>query len=249
MTEKQQKSFTGFMKRYSLVSYKNKNKPAIFYSLWGIRSLLKHNSLAIIIWRGSDIIKMRNKLKIIKKKKNVYHIAISSFIMNDLNSVGIPYVFIPLVGADVEDFKPAPLGDEIYTYVPFNSNKHNIRYNLEMITKIKKKCKYKINIIKKQQYSRKKLIKLYKRCFCGLRLTKHDGLPNQVIEMGLMGRRSFYNGDIPTSIKWSNNNVNQIIENIDEESKKIGTIDNRVVLKIKKYINVGEQWLKINYWI
>jgi hypothetical protein len=53
---------------------------------------------------------------------------------------------------------------------------------------------------------------VYSQCFLNLRLTPHDGCPNTNIEMGLMGRRSIYNGDLPASIPWTS--VDDICQNI-----------------------------------
>lgn len=253
MTKHQQKVFSGFMKRFSLKPYKDKRSPAVFYSCWGIRDLSKHKSLAVVVWRGTDVVRTKQKLDYVKNMKNVYHVAISSFIMKDLDEAGIPYKFIPLTGADMSIFKPEPLGDEIYTYIPSlydskSAKKYKVRYNYNLVKEIKKKCKYKINIVTgTEQYAKKELKDIYKKCFCGLRLTKHDGLPNQVIEMGLMGRKSFYNGNIPGSIKWDSN-VDNIIENIEKEYENVGKTNISLSQQIKKFIDVGDDWLNTKFW-
>lgn len=244
----QEKTFKNFFKKCSLKKYSNINKPAIFFSLWNFRSIKKHKSFALIIWRGSDIIKMERKLKSIKKMNNVYHVAISSYIAKDLEKYNIKYKFIPVVGVDLKYFKPTLMGNEIYAYVPnTNPKKYYERYGMEIIKKIQKKCKYKINIVFNNQYHRKELVKIYDKCFCGLRMTKHDGLPNQVIEMGLMGRRSFYNGNIPGSIKWDTN-VEKIVPDIEQEAKKINTISYKHSEEIRKFIDIGDKWLDTDYW-
>lgn len=244
----QEKTFKNFFKKYSLKKYNNKDKPSIFFSLWNFRFIKEHKFFALIIWRGTDIIKMGKKLKEIKKMKNVYHIAISSYIAKDLDKYDIKYKFIPVVGVSLKYFKPTLMGDEIYAYVPnINPKKYHERYGMEIIRKIQTKCKYKINIVYVDQYSRKELVKVYERCFCGLRMTKHDGLPNQVIEMGVMGRRSFYNGNIPGSIKW-NTNVEKIVQDIEEEAKKINTINYEYSEEIRKFIDIDDKWLDTNYW-
>ena len=255
MTQHQKKVFSGFMKKYSLSSYKDKNSPAVFYSLWGMRNLSLHRSFAIIVWRGTDIVKIdKNKIKKIKQMKNVYHVAISSYIAKDLDKLNIPYKFIPLVGADVNNFEPVPLGEEIYAYIPNVNhpqvkNKYRKRYNYELIKKIKNKCKFKINITNgERQYNRKEIKEIYGRCFCGFRFTKHDGLPNQVIEMGLLGRKSFYNGDVPGSIHWNEKNIDEILENIEKEAKKIGKVNYNISKQIREFIDVGDEWLNIKYW-
>ena len=241
--------FSHFYKKYNLKRYYSSYKPAIFFSLWGYGALKNHKSFALVVWRGTDVLKMGERLRNIRKKKNVHHVAISSYIEKDLDKYGIKYKSIPIVGGNNKYFKPCKMGEEIYTYVPSdNIAKYHLRYGMKVINKIRDRCKYKINIIKfSKQYSKKKLAKIYERCFCGLRMTKHDGLPNQVIEMGLMGRKSFYNGNIPGSIKWDKN-IDNIVENLEEESKKINTTDYNYAKEIKNYINVGDEWLDTDFW-
>jgi len=239
----------GFMNKYYLKPYYDRRSPSFFYGLWATRNVEKHKSLSVIIWRGTDIVKNKHILYRLKKKKNIKHIAISSYIANDLKKYGIKYKFIPIVTTNIKDFNLYPLGNEIYAYLPDHNPKYFKRYGSKYVELIQKKCKYKINISRSfKHYSRKNLIKIYERCFCGFRFTSHDGLPNQVIEMGLMGRRSFYNGNIPGSIKWDKNNIDGILENIEKEAKKIGTIDNKYSDKVRKFIDVGDKWLYTEFW-
>ena len=244
------KKFSYFFKKYSLKDYQNPKLPSIFFSLWNKGALKKHKSFALIIWRGSEILKLGNKLAIFKKKKNIYHVAISSYIARDLEKYGIKYKYLPIVGLDMKYFKPCPLGKEIYTYIPSNfSSKYHPRYGMKIVNQIKKMCKYKININNSPtNFKRKKIIDIYKKCFCSLRMTKHDGLPNQVIEMGLMGRKSFYNGDIPGSIKWKKNNIDDILENIEKEAEKIGTTDTIYSKEISNFIDIHDCWLNTDFW-
>ncbi len=240
--------FSYFFKRYNLKNYDSKNKPSIFFSLWGYGALKRHKSFALVIWRGTDILKVKEQMESIKKMKNVYHVAISSYIIKDLDRYGIKCKFIPIVGVNNKYFRPCPMGDEIYVYLPSHNTKYYERYGASVVKKIEKKCKYKINIVPFGKYTRKQLIKIYGRCFCGLRMTKHDGLPNQVIEMGLMGRKSFYNGNIPGVINWNEKNIDQILENIETEACKIGTTDYNYSEQIHNFINVGNKWLDTTFW-
>jgi len=63
-----------------------------------------------------------------------------------------------------------------------------------------------------------------------------------------MGRRTIYNGDIPGSISWNKNNIDEIIKNIDIESQKIGTINYEVSNNIKNFIDVKNDWLDTKFW-
>lgn len=239
--------FSHFFKKNSFKKYRNPKEPSVFFSLWGYAPIRDHKSFAIIVWRGTDIVKMDKKLRTISKMKNVYHVAISSYISKDLDRYGIKHKFIPIVGVKNKIFRPDIMGDEIYAYAP-PGKKYYERYGFKIVDEIRKRCKYKVNIIKSSsQYDRKDLMKIYSRCFCGLRFTKHDGLPNQVIEMGLMGRRSFYNGNIPGSIKW-NGNIDEIMKDIDKEAKRIGTIDYEYARQISDFVDVKDDWLDTNFW-
>ena len=233
---------------HGLSDYIDPKKPTFFYGLYrkDIELMEKHKSLLVLIWRGSDIFQPGHLDSVKKTKTNVKHVAISSFICKDLDEVGIKYTYLPLVGRPVFDIKPKPLGSEIYIYLP--KTRHDF-FNADIVKQIKKKCKYKINIATNiNHYSRKELLKVYERCFCGLRLSNHDGLPNQVIEMGLMGRRCIHNGELPGSIKWDKNNVDEIVDNINNEAKNIVNINKCLYKDMKKFIYVGKEWLYLDYW-
>jgi len=62
-----------------------------------------------------------------------------------------------------------------------------------------------------------------------------------------MGRKSFYNGNIPGSIRW-NNDINKTIKNVKKEAIKINTIDYDYANEINNFINVGEKWLSTEFW-
>ncbi len=242
-----EEKFSYFFKKYSLTKYRDHYAPTIFFSGWKMGPIKNHKGFGLVIWRGSDI--NEKKLSALKKKKNIFHLAISSFIEDDLKKSGIKYKFLPIVGKKMSYYNVRPLGDEIYTYIPdVHPGKYHERYGMKIVKKIQKSTKYKINIIGAMKYSRKELADIYGRCFCGLRMTKHDGLPNQVIEMGLMGRRSFYNGNIPGSIKWNKNNIDGIVSNIEKEAENIGSVNEEYASSIRDFIAIGDNWLDVGFW-
>jgi hypothetical protein len=203
--------------------------------------------MCVLVWRGSDIFR-KGYLKFVKSRPYIKHVAISSFIADDLKRKNIKCKLIPVRGNAIDDICPEVKGDEIYTYVPL-SKKHYKRYGGKLVDKIKKVCPYKINVITNhRQYSRSDLISIYKRCFCGFRFTKHDGLANTVVELGLMGRKCFYNDKhVPNSIPWKKD-VESIMLKIEEEAKLIGSLDTNLANRVKKYVDVGDKWLKTQYW-
>jgi len=63
-----------------------------------------------------------------------------------------------------------------------------------------------------------------------------------------MGRKCIHNGDLPGSIKWDKKNIDDIIDNINNEAKKIGSTNKELYKKTKKFIDVGTDWLNVEYW-
>jgi len=241
--------FGYFLEKYNLKKYYSSKNPAIFFGMYsklGLNVLKKHKSLAVVIWRGTDIISEKKRLESVLKIKNVNikHVAISDFIKKDLKNVGISYKFIPLAASRVDNLQSCPLGDEIYIYAPKTRYQF---YGGEYLDKIKNKCRFKINIgTSSNCYTKEELYNIYKRSFIGLRLTKHDGIANQVIEMGLMGRKCVHNGNHPNCIHWKNSK--SILKSIERESQYIGKIREDVSISVKKYIDVGEDWLDTDFW-
>ena len=248
MNKEAKKSFSSFLKRYGLKSRTKIDKPCVFFGIYwnDLESILNHKSLAIAVWRGSDILKKKN-LERCRKNKRIKHVAISSFIENDLKKAGISYKFIPITGSDPDMFTSYPLGDEVYVYIP--KGRYDF-YGGSVVDKIRSKCKFKINIIDgSNKMKRDELIDLYKKCFIGLRLTSHDGIANSVIEMGLMGRKCIYNDlKVPNAISWDADDIEDILNKIELESDNIGKINNEVSQMVRKYINVGRDWLDTKYW-
>lgn len=149
-------------------------------------------------------------------------------------------------------FKPNILGDKIYWYSGFKEgwDLHNglidqIQKNIsyEIITTNHKKITdyYSIDDLKANYYD---------ECFLNINLTVGHGLAT-VIELGLMGRKTIFKNphknniqriEFPNFISYEN--INDIINIINIESKKIGTIQPRIDAH-----NVGDEWLDLDFWI
>jgi hypothetical protein len=239
--------FMSFFDTYGLKFYNSKTEPAIFFGLYGksdVKILRKHKGLAVLIWRGTDITKPGRLQQVKTMKNNVRHVSISYFIDNDLKKAHVPHKFLPIPGSNISNINPEPLGNEIYVYLSYKRHKF---YGGHIVDKISGDIPFKINIVKSNAgYSHEEILDIYKRCFLGLRLTEHDGIANQVIEMGLMGRCCVHNGNHPNAIKW--NNAKDVIGIINKQSKRIGQIDSLMHDKVKKYLNIGEKWLQTEFW-
>jgi len=87
---------------------------------------------------------------------------------------------------------------------------------------------------------------IYKKCFIGLRLTPHDGLPQTVLEMGMMGRKCVWNGDFPGCYQWENDH--NIIDAVYKERENIGKTNHKLIEDINNYMEQGNNWLNTEYY-
>ena len=85
---------------------------------------------------------------------------------------------------------------------------------------------------------------IYKHCYIGLRLTPHDGNANQVIELGLMGIKTVYNGGGPSSLPYKS--LNDIINHIENEKNTIGITDSILSKKIYKFCKFDKSLFNLN---
>ena len=256
---------------YHLVDYYDDYAPSIFYGIMDNDDMLKlerNKSLKIIVWIGGDIaINPRSERLILKKinkintLKNVKHIGISSFIIQNLIDLKLPYKAVPFMGVNFEIYKPVTKGPSIYLYTDLMDEN---RYGREIYTKLMEKypninfivacCKinHDRSIAKKIQmkygikyYNKKELVeKIYPQCFIGLRLTKHDGLAATVQELGLLGIKTIHNGNSPSSLNY--HNFDDVCKHIDNEMKTIGFIDQITANDVKNFLTINENFFWTN---
>ena len=213
------------------------------YSEDDLNNILNHRGLVVIRWCGSDIKRIsENWMNRINQKSNIYHIAISNWIADKLKEFGLKYKFIPLVPNYLDYWKCEGIETpKIYMY-GFDE-----RHGIDIVERVKKDISYTIiHINSCYKYNMKTLYSIYKECFLGLRLNSFDGESATVQEMGLMGRRTIYNGEQPAAIHWEDEQ--DVIELVNEESKKIGTIQKELSIATKNYFNVGNEWTKESFW-
>lgn len=230
---------------YKFNEYHDKNEPCVFWGMYreeDVNALKNHNGKKIVVWRGSDALHSDRFVKDILKIQDVTHYSISSFTFNSLKRNNISSILKPIRPTNVIKNKKKR-GDSIYFYYGKDTKHAKNFYGGKLVEELKKKLPYKIIEAGKDTYNQKQLESVYENCFIGLRLTEHDGLPNTVCEMGLMGRNCIHNGDIPNCIKY--NNLDDIIFEINKEYH-LRDFDNQdIVDKVYDYLNVGDQWLFI----
>jgi hypothetical protein len=180
---------------------------------------LKHKSDVILVWQGSDAMKLTEEWADILKTREAKHYSISHWITDSLNKHGIKSTYAP-ISATLGNANPIPRGNSIFFYTSHESKESSDHYGEFMIDEIRKKTGLNIIVATHDTYNKSDLYDVYKDCFINLRLTTHDGLPNCNLEMGLLGRRSIFNGMVPCSIKWTS--IDSICNSIMHEYYRRG---------------------------
>ena len=243
-------------KKYGLVQYNTDTDPAIFYGLFSstIPVLQAHKSSVVIIWAGTDAQMLRGwrlhgkpfakcqQVDRILQRSNVYHICRSRQLAKDLDLCGLPYRFERVSPVLVGQFEVGPLGPCVYSY---GSDRCREKYGGHIVDELKvrfpnvKFLSYDpVNIVVPYDC----IANVYSRCFLNLRLTKHDGFPNSVLEMGLMGRPSVFNGDIPGAIPWRS--TEDVASAIDAHVSNVGCCgDTQLSDSIRNELSISDDWL------
>lgn len=244
---------TPFHKRYFLKPYTNAFLPTIFFGCYTNDDLFAigwHQSLAVVAWAGSDAMNLQKIMtnpsgRALLTRPNVKHLAIGKHIERDLEAAGLPLVSVPLCCIDESLFIPeAPTGNGIYVYLPKHDRE---KYGGSFIDELKARLPNREWFINDGlRYKPEDMPKIYRRCITGVRATKHDGLSNTVVEMGLMGRKVLWNGGTPNAIPF---------EAVEDAAKAIEElIDNppdyqSVAAATRKYLSsAGESWKRVEYY-
>jgi hypothetical protein len=200
-------------KKYGFERYtgcmSDRRNPVVVFGCYGggvKRAITKMKGLVVIIWSGGDSVRLHEEPEFIEycklNKHRVFHIAHSHWIQVDLKHWGLDYIDKVILPADLSGFKFEPHeGKSVYHY---GTHQRKWYYGTHILEKLEQKWRGNPRIYKTVQdsFSRDDLYRIYKDSFVGVRLTEHDNMAISVIEMGLMGRRSIFNGDVPCAIPY-----------------------------------------------
>lgn len=228
------KSLAGlhYKAKYKLKTYTNLTEPLVIFGMYreeDYETLINHESEVVIVWQGSDAKDLPSEwIEAVKTAKNY---SCSHWVQQSLLNHGIESELRYLSATKPKKIN-YPNGDSIYFY---SSIKGSDVYGEEIVDEIEKIIDIPIIRVYYGMYKKSEINEIYKKCFVNLRLTNHDGCPNTNLEMGLMGRKSIYNGSLPHSIKWTD--VDSICESIMKEYKNRNNDNKQVSKDFIKFIN------------
>ena len=250
-----------FLNKYKLENLEKQTRvcgsihsvPCVYFGCYTNRDLkrIKNNKskFKVIVYGGTDATRKKT-LGELRKIDGLHHVAISDYVAEDLRAANIPYKQIGITPIDHSKYNLSlePLGKSVYIYYGSKANAH--MYGEDLFKEVQKKLpKIKFHVCGFGDHSREGLVEIYKDSFVGLRLVKHDGLPNTVVEMGLMGRRVIHNGGLPSSISYkpTAEDICRLIKKEQGRWKDSGRLletRNQTL----EYLNNSRDWLEKDFW-
>lgn len=245
-----------FLSRFGLEVYQDVDKPAFFLGLYSERDfdvLERHQALAVVIWGGSDLLNRKVLARLRHKKLQsptpIAFMATSSFIAKDLKHHGWPYCRRNISIADPEVFTPCPLGDHVSIYLGREEEWSHRRYGFPLLEQLRERLPevpFLLHYNDPPTVPWEEMPQLYRKCFMGLRLVSHDGCSSNVMELGLMGRKCVWNGDLPNAIPWQS--VDDIVSAIQRERQRIGVVDHALAESMRASI-ANRDWLDTQCYV
>jgi len=234
----------GFMDRWGLKEYYDNEKPLVIFGYHSQKHIYEnHKGYKLII--PSTPYDIPNFQNLTNHKKTIY---CSDKIENTPEEIIFKNETIEI--KDYGIFKPNVLGNKIYYYSGFK-NGWSEAWGVDLIKEIQKNIDFEIittQHLEKKDFFNVKYLKenYYDKTFLNLNLSRENGMTT-VREMGLMGRKTItirkkrhYNYHCIINC----DSIDDIIETINEESKKIGTIQSSI-----NSHTVGDEWLNLEYWL
>ena len=264
--------------KYGFESYstkRDKDLPVVVFGCYGRgtkRDVINHRGLCVIVWSGGDSVRLHEDFTFTEYCKinahRIFHIAHSHWIQVDLAHYGLKFFDIVVIPVNLDTYSyEKACGDSVYHY---GTHQRMWYYGTHIMKKLEKKWgqsnRYpNIHCTVQSGYKKPELYKLYKDSFIGVRLTEHDNMAMSVVEMGMMGRRSIFNGDVPCAIPypcpvydhyepltknqwvWQDESLVGIVEKMIFDYR--GTEpDPLLAEEMREFIYDDEKWLNTEYY-
>jgi len=234
-----------FQKKWSLSKYFDDDKPLFFFGFSGLENFFESHKGYKVIFPSTpnDLPNFR----ILKNVENTILIIDCPLPKDYYLPENVIHKQEVIEIKDYTMFNPSTLGDKIYYYSGFSNGwtpnpKEKIDY-------IQSKIDYEIittqHINKSDMYNIEFLIEnYYKKCFLNLNFSQGHGMTT-TREFSLMGVKTLtFENPYTYESLIKCKDVDEVLENIKLESKKINTIQPGI-----NPHTTGKDWLELDYWI
>jgi len=163
------------IKKYMFLE-ENPNEPLIYFGDCNnndYEKILNHKSIVFIIWM--NIKDESKKIKILKKKNNIFHFAATKFILKELDNYNINAKLFQIHITDTTIFKPVEKkGDKILIFQSKNFHQELVKLLPDYDFIFSNKYNLDNPLIS---------LELFKKCFIAIRLTDFDGYIHAVDQL------------------------------------------------------------------
>jgi len=238
-----------FMKRWNLEEYHDSNSPSVFIGLYNDydrKVFLNHKSYKVLYFGGIDLCHQNLILVSNSPKTNCIGYG-GDWLYTVLDTYNIFYSKNRIFLKSFDEFIPTPLGENIYVYKGFLGNRPDHYKWQEIITPLQYVFGEDRIIYTQNQTLDTLKENFYNDCFVYVKPNPRGG-STAMFELGHMGRRTITNDHLDFSICSSYKDLNQILDIIMEESKKIGTIQTETAENLKDMFDHEGDWLNIDHY-
>lgn len=251
------------------------NEPVVVFGCYGggtKADIQNHRGLCVIVWSGSDSVRLHERPDFVRyckdNKHRIFHIAHSHWIQTDLKHWGLEYIDRVVIPLNLDSYVfEEQASDMVYHY---GTHQREWYYGTHLMKKIRTRWHPNKNfpfvfITTQDGYNKTELYEIYKQSFVGVRLTEHDNMAMSVVEMGLMGRRSIFNGNVPCAIPypcapynryepltrrqwvWQDESLMGIVSGMILEYR--GTEPDKLLAEeMREFVSDNEDWLNTEFY-
>lgn len=235
-------------KKWGLSEYKDPNAPTVIFGWYNDSEdfpiINNHKGPLVMLWGGADMDLRR--IEFIKNKQNAYQIGYG-WQENLFKQVNAPYKRLNIPYTSYDDFKPTPLGDKIYVYRGWKVPRNQHFYWDSLIEPLMGVFGPE-SFIHGMGHDLKYVHEhFYKQSFVYLKPNERGG-STSMWQLGHMGRKTIAQnqGGAPNVLEYKD--IHHIIELIQQEAEKIGTIQEQVAIDTINYFDDDFRWLNIDYY-
>lgn len=231
-----------FHEVYRISDYFDIHNPSVFFGMYRYEDMVlleAHRSKKVVLWTGQDALKF-NKWHYLE---NVINVTAHPKVHELITSKKC-YCKLVKPAAFLNEPKPQKLGKRIYAYCPSSMPEYHGKDILDKLIR----AGYDITIgdgnYTRCEWKRVFADEHYKDVFVGLCLSPFAGGGESIIEMGLRGIRVVTNVfDLPNCISW--NSFEDVMTAIENETSRIGYVENKLVTQVWNDLDHKHQWLNI----
>jgi hypothetical protein len=251
-----------FFRYWNLREYDNPEEPVVFFGLYPdwdgeIKKMMNtsqdmkvynnHKGFKVLLC-GSPEYEMGYFNRIDKESLNL--VAVDDWEVKACKALKLPYKHLKIPYFDFDNYQPTPLGDKIYSHIVMGEKEgewgqqFNWSFKYEKLMKLFGEDMF---CFPKEWVMAHEMLPYFNQSFVNIKPHKIRGYVTSW-KLGVMGRNTITvnTEDAPNFIHYSTDD--ELKRLVDEESKKIGTIQNEISEKTRNYFHQSDDWLHEDYW-